>query len=163
MLFDFKFGKLFNNKIKQYSFKILQRILPFKENLVKWRIMSDMICKKCNEVESIWHVLLHCPDTKLYWEKISNFICAYFHIDITVNERMILTGIDVRDKSLMLLNLILVLAQYTIFRLYILSNYTAKATNVYALLINFRTELNMNLKFLIKKTYLISRKGNFMN
>ena len=41
VLFNFRFGKLFNNNVKQYSFKLLHRLLPFKENLVKWKIAYD--------------------------------------------------------------------------------------------------------------------------
>ena len=41
-----------------------------------------------------------------------------FHIDIDVDERIILTGYDVSDRSLILPNLMLIFAQYTIYRLY---------------------------------------------
>ena len=44
----------------------------------------------------------------------------------------------------------LIFAQYTIYRLYIISNYTTKVTNVYKLLAEFKRELIMNLKFLVK-------------
>ena len=150
VLFNFRFGKLFNNNVKQYSFKLLHRLLPFKENLVKWKIASDMTCKLCNEVETISHVLLYCPDIKLYWKKITDIIYMLFPIDIAVDERIILTGYDVSDKSLILPNLMLIFAQYTIYRLYIISNYTTKVTNVYKLLAEFKRELIINLKFLVK-------------
>ena len=150
VLFNFRFGKLFNNNVKQYSFKLLHRLLPFKENLVKWKIASDMTCKQCNEVETISHVLLYCPDIKLYWKKITDIIYMLFHIDIAVDERIILTGYDVSDKNLILPNLMLIFAQYTIYRLYIISNYTTKVTNVYKLLAEFKRELIINLKFLVK-------------
>ena len=52
-----------------------------------------------------------------------------FHIDIAVDERIILTGYDVSDKSLILPNLMLIFAKNTIYRLYIISNYTTKVTN----------------------------------
>ena len=57
-----------------------------------------MTCKQCNEVETISHVLLYCPDIKLYWKKISDIIYMLFHIDIAVDERIILTGYDVSDE-----------------------------------------------------------------
>ena len=150
-LFKFRFGKLFNNNVKQYSFKLLHRILPFKENLVKWKIVSDMVCRQCNELETILHVLLYCPDIKLYWKKITGMIYSLFHIDIVVDEKIILTGYDVCDKNFLLPNLMLIFAQYTIYRMYVRSNYTAKATNVYILLAEFKKDLLINLKFLVKK------------
>ena len=45
----------------------------------------------------------------------------------------------------------LIFAQYTIYRLYIISNYTQKVMNVYKLFADFKRELIFNLKFLVKK------------
>ena len=154
VLFEFKFGKLFNNNVKQYSFKLLHRLLPFKENLVKWKIASDMICKQCNQVETISHVLLYCPDTKLYWKKIAYILYRLFHIDIVIDERIILTGYNVSDKNFILPNLMLVFAQHTIYRLYIISNFTQKVINVYTLFAEFKRDLIFNLKFLVKKKFI---------
>ena len=69
VLFNFRFGKLFNNNVKQYSFKLLHRLLPFKENLVKWKIASDMTCKQCNEVETIFTCSIVLPRYKVILEK----------------------------------------------------------------------------------------------
>ena len=110
-----------------------------------------MVCRQCNELETIFHVLLYCPDIKLYWKKITGMIYSLFHIDIVVDEKIILTGYDVCDKNLLLPNLMLIFAQYTIYRMYVRSNYTAKATNVYILLAEFKKDLLINLKFLVKK------------
>ena len=57
-LFKFKFGNVFNNKIKEFNFKFLHRILPFKENLVRWRMTSDMSCTHCKGIETVTHALL---------------------------------------------------------------------------------------------------------
>ena len=131
VLLNFRFGKLFNNNIKQYSFKLLHRLLPFKENLVKWKIASDMTCKKCNEVETIAHVLVYCPDIKSYWKKITDIIYNLFHIDIVVDERIILMGYNIGEITLMIPNLMLIFAQYTIYRMYVVSSFTMKVINVY--------------------------------
>ena len=45
-------------------------------------------------------------------------------------------------------------SQCTIYRLYIISNYTTKVTNVHKLLAELKRELIMNLKILVK-IYLI--------
>ena len=154
VLFEFEFGKLFNNNVKQYSFKLLHRLLPFKENLVKWKIASDMICKQCNQVETISHVLLYCPDTKLYWKKIAYILYRLFHIDIVIDERIILTGYNVSDKNFILPNLMLMFAQHTIYRLYIINNFTQKVINVYTLFAEFKRDSIFNLKCLVEKKFI---------
>ena len=150
-LFKFRFGKLFNNNVKQYSFKLLHRILPFKENLVKWKIVSDMVCRQCNELETIFHVLLYCPDIKLYWKKITDILYNLFYIDIVVDGKIIISGYEVCDKSLLLPNLLQIFAQYTIYRMYVRSNYTAKVTDVYTLLAELKKIFLINLNNLVKK------------
>ena len=150
-LFSFKFGKIFNNNVKQYNFKLLHRILPFKENLVKWKITSDIICRDCNDVETINHVLLFCPEVKSYWKKVMDIIYFLFNIDISMDEKILLIGYDVNNQNLILLNFMLVVAQYTIYQLYIMRNYSKISMSAYILLARFKKEVIMNLKYLVKK------------
>ena len=44
----FKFHELKYNKIKQFNFKLLHRILPSKCNLCKWKVLPETICEICN-------------------------------------------------------------------------------------------------------------------
>ena len=69
----------------------------------------------------IFHMFfcLYCTDTKLYWNKITYIVYRLFHIDFEVDDKIILTGYDESDKSLILPNLMLIFAQYTIDRMYI--------------------------------------------
>ena len=71
-----------------------------------------------------------------------------------IDERITLTGYDVSDKNFILPNLMLVFAQHTIYRLYIISNFTQKVINVYTLFAEFKRDLIFNLKFLVKKKFI---------
>ena len=88
-LFEFEFGKIFINRVKQYNFKFLHRILPFKENLVQWKITSDMTCKHCKGIETVVHALLYCPEVALFWQKVRHFINFNYNIDLTIDEKML--------------------------------------------------------------------------
>lgn len=44
-------------------------MLPFKENLVRWRKTSDMSCTHCKGIETIAHAFLDCPAVNLFWKK----------------------------------------------------------------------------------------------
>ena len=149
-LFTFKFGKLFNNRVRQYNFKLFHRILPFKENLVRWKITIDMTCNHCKDIETIMHVLLHCPQVNLFWQKLSYFIGSQLNENIEIDEKVLLLGYDIENKDLTLLNVILIFAQFTIYRLYILCQFTSKQFNCVSLLAEFKRDLFVNLKFLEK-------------
>ena len=139
-LLKFKFGKLFNNRVKQYNFKLLHRILPYKENLVRWKITSDMTCNHCKQIETLDHVLLHCPQVDLFWQKLSYFIKSQFNVNIQINEKTLLIGHDVENENMAFLNVILVFAQYTIYRVYMLVHFTFKKFSYFSLLSDFKRE-----------------------
>ena len=69
-VFDFKLFKLEFNRIRQFNFKLINNILPFKDNLLKWKISTDAQCKYCNNNESLLHNLLYCPKVRNVWMKI---------------------------------------------------------------------------------------------
>ena len=52
---QFKFGKLFDNRIKQFNFKLFHKIVPSKSNLYRWQISTDDMCNICKEKETTMH------------------------------------------------------------------------------------------------------------
>ena len=52
-VFNFKLSHMKNNKIRQFNFKLIYNILPFKDNLFKWKISSNVECKFCHNNESL--------------------------------------------------------------------------------------------------------------
>lgn len=154
-LFKFKFGNVFNNKIKEFNFKFLHRILPFKENLVRWRITSDMSCTHCKGIETVTHALLDCPEVNSFWNKVKFFIFIKFNVNVTIDEKMLFTGYKIDDKDISIPNIILTFAQYTIYRVNMLSKFTSKKLNSFSLITELKKDLNINLKFLEKKKVII--------
>ena len=146
---------MFNNRIKEYNFKILYRILPFKENLVRWNITSDMSCTHCEGVETVDHALLHCPEVNLFWKKVMYFIFNQFNINATTDKKLLITGYEIKDKKMTIPNIMLNFAQYTIYRVNMLYKFTSKQFNSYVLSAEFRKDLTINLKYLKKKNIII--------
>ena len=72
MFFKFKYIK--DNKIKQFNFKLLHRILPSKDNLFKWNILSDNHCNICRCQETTMHMLFECKEVKILWRIIERMI-----------------------------------------------------------------------------------------
>ena len=54
-------------KLKLFAWKILKGALPVGERLVDRHIDIDPKCKRCGCIESITHVLFHCPFARKVW------------------------------------------------------------------------------------------------
>ena len=46
-----------DNKLRQYSFKVMRRIIPTKKELMKYKLASDDKCLLCPNPDSIEHTL----------------------------------------------------------------------------------------------------------
>ena len=77
------------NKLREFNFKILHRILPCKLLLNKWKILNttgniyNPVCELCNTVENYMHMFIHCKRLRGYWEEIFKRIFDR-HIDIDI-------------------------------------------------------------------------------
>ena len=79
------------NQVKQFNFKLLHSVLPFKDNLFKWKIAPDMVSKYCNEPESSLHMYHQVID---FWKRIHRLVLNLFkHDDISIDEQLIVIGI----------------------------------------------------------------------
>ena len=62
-----------DNKLRQFSFKLLHRVLVTKKELKIFGIANDEKCEMCNELDSMEHTFLDCPeflkllDASLQW------------------------------------------------------------------------------------------------
>ena len=83
-MFNFKLSHMKNNK---FNFKLIYNTLPFKDNLFKWKISSNMECKFCHDNESLMHNLLHCSKVKNSWEQVRRLIQECSGEEIVIDEK----------------------------------------------------------------------------
>ena len=63
-----------NNKLRQFSFKMLHRILVTKKELKRFKIADNEECFFCNSADSLEHAFLECPaGQKLFQEALTWF------------------------------------------------------------------------------------------
>ena len=64
-----------NTKLIDFQNRLLLCKIPIKNDLYIWKIMEAPMCShKCNEIESIFHVLLECKYNKRFWKYAQKII-----------------------------------------------------------------------------------------
>ena len=137
---DFKLKKIKDNRVRQFNFKLLHKVLPFKDNLYKWKITYDMLCTYCNESESFIHILLKCRQVAVFWQKIHHLVTNLFQKDIELGEKIILIGFNIEDPEFLLMNVLIVYAQYAIYKVYILNHLRSKSFNSHSIWMTFKSD-----------------------
>jgi len=63
-----------DNKLRQFLFKILHRVIITKKELKKFNIATDDLCNLCSKTDSIFHTFLECdPSISIYSRTIKWF------------------------------------------------------------------------------------------
>ena len=66
--------KLKDNKLREFGYKILHRILVTNKELKKFKIRNDDLSDQCKTPDSLEHTVLQCPaNVKFYHEILSWF------------------------------------------------------------------------------------------
>ena len=137
---NFKLKKIKENQVKQFNFKLLHNVLPFKDNLFKWKITPDIVCKYCNEPESSFHILLKCRQVTYFWKRIHRLVLNLFKKDISIDDQLIVIGIKTDNSEYMLINVLIIYAQYAIYKVYILNSFKSKTLNSHSIWMTFKND-----------------------
>lgn len=76
------------NKLKEFNYKILNKIIPCGQLLSKWVPNISNMCDECNSLETQEHVIIFCPKTLEIWKEIDILI------DENINAGKIIFGMD---------------------------------------------------------------------
>ena len=58
-----------DNKLRQFTFKVVHRIITTKKELLKYKLASDDKCPFCLNPDSIEHTFLYCQESKEFFSK----------------------------------------------------------------------------------------------
>ena len=147
---QFKMKSIKHNKIRQFNFKLIQNILPFKVNLYRWRIETDTLCMFCEEEETVKHIMLQCSCVLNFWTKVCHLIYKMFKIRIHIDERTIYIGYKIDEKKFSLLNLLIIFAQYAIYKAYMLYKMQRKPFNEFFIWSVFKDEILFYVNWQLK-------------
>ena len=138
---QFKMRNLKNNKIRQFCLKMIHNLLPFKINLCRWKLATDTSCMFCEEEETFVHIMLQCTHVSNFWVKVIDFVHLMFKIKIPIDEKTLLIGYHINDKKFTVINLIIVVAQYAVYKSYIMYKMHNKSFHVISIWNVFKNEI----------------------
>ena len=104
-----------DSKMREFQYKILNRILYANKALYKMGIVNSPLCTFCQiSEESLEHLFIHCPISSAFWLSVAKWLKIYFpsiHVLTGVN---IMFGLFGEDKQL--INHIVLLGKQVIFQ-----------------------------------------------
>ena len=133
-----------DNRIKQFRFKLIHKILPTNENLFTWKILDSPRCMHCNGNDTLEHFFITCPYLKSFWTTLS---LAFRQIGIhnsmqSINR--IAIGYKTQYKQYHDVNNILSYIGFCIYKSHMISEKRTKFVNILNI---FQDETSILIKF----------------
>ena len=110
-----------DNKLKEFYFKLLHRIVATKKELFFYGMESDMLCLLCQEPDSISHTFLNCHWSKHFFSEVIKWGNKENDTSFSPSSIEILFGLEQKDypqvanKSLVKFNYTLLFANYYLY------------------------------------------------
>ena len=74
-------------KLKDFQYKIINRILVTKSFLFKINKVDDNLCEYCQQYpESIYHLFVQCEKVKQFWNQLKGWLSVNSNIHVELNE-----------------------------------------------------------------------------
>ena len=87
--FAFIYKSTKDNKSRQFSFRILHRIIMTKKELFKFRLVENEVCSLCLRPDSIEHIFLDCTVATAFYLKAISWFNHQNDTDITLSNKQI--------------------------------------------------------------------------
>ena len=108
-----------NTKLKWFQYRILHRALTTNDYLYKRKVIDSDRCTFCKtEKETISHLLWDCTYTETFWKHVSEWITKntpHVH-SLNITEQLVIFGVKDDATTDKVLDLIMLIAKYYIFR-----------------------------------------------
>ena len=104
-------------KMQSLLWKILHRIYPTNEILVKMKIKDSSKCDRCNDIDSLEHLFYTCEHAQKVWKHIENNIQTRLKANFKLSEEIVMLGYHNKNTEKEIsrkINLILAIGKSTI-------------------------------------------------
>ena len=110
------FRTTLDTKLREFQYKILNRILYTNKMLFKFKKVDSPLCDFCEkELETIEHLFFHCTKVSMFWNDLKSVLDS-FNITIKFDIMNVLFGILDTDNISILVNYIILESKYYIYR-----------------------------------------------
>ena len=110
------FKTTLDTKLREFQYKILNRILYTNKMLFKFKKVDSPLCDFCEkELETIEHLFFHCTKVSMFWNDLKSVLDS-FNIPIRFDIMNVLFGILDTDNISILVNYIILESKYFIYR-----------------------------------------------
>ena len=90
--FSFIYESTRDNKLRQFSFKLLHRITTTKKELFRFRLTDDGTCTFCPNADSIEHTFINCVSTISFYSKALSWFNRVNNTDVSLSNDHIATN-----------------------------------------------------------------------
>ena len=91
-------------KLSIFQYKIIHNILPCRNLLYKMNISESPLCEFCNEVESLLHMLVNCPNIRDHWNSVLLWWNNQNNVIYNFDELELMYGYDPGSSSSYIFN-----------------------------------------------------------
>ena len=148
-IYSLAFSVTLDTKLRAFQYKLLNHIVYTNDRLYKFKIVDSPLCAFCNsENESLEHLLFLCKASEVFWKEVLSWLAIHKNELLNVSLTDVLFGKFDIDKDFMVVNHVLLLGKYFIYR--------CKLDNIKPSLAVFKAKLKatLNLEF-----YIARKKG----
>ena len=79
-----------DKKLRQFSFKVMHRIIPTTKELMKYKVVSDDMCPLCLNPDSTEHAFIHCQESTDFFTKTLGWLNDFHETKIKLSNRQVL-------------------------------------------------------------------------
>ena len=110
------FKTTLDTKLREFQYKILNRILYTNNMLFKFKKVDSPLCDFCEkELETTEHLFFHCAKVSMFWDDLKVLLNS-LNITIRLDIKNVLFGFLDTDNMSILVNYILLESKYFIYR-----------------------------------------------
>ena len=131
-----------DNRVKQFRYKLIHKIIPSKELRFIWKISSNPLCNVCNVTESYSHLFIECKEIQNFWDQIITLLNKCGLTNNIQSLKNIVIGYKVNDPNYSRINELFSLIGFSIYKTYFISESRPISINCFSI---FKQEFNFML------------------
>ena len=105
------------NKLREFNFKFIHRIIVTRKELYRFKIKDDGNCIYCGEADSIYHSFINCQFTRSFYQKVLQWFNTTHNSTFSLTTEEFLFGIPTASTTLRKkINYTIIFLRYYIYK-----------------------------------------------